>query len=78
MAPVPHAAVDLRVSNTSVLDLQHLQSRVECRWPKPENKHLPEYYYNLERHDKAKASIKHKYTPATKDNLLGIKNKFVR
>ncbi|TVY14767.1 hypothetical protein LARI1_G008250 [Lachnellula arida] len=79
MATVRHAPIDLRLPNTSALDLQHFQNRVERRRPKPKNKRPPEYYRNLiERHDKAKTAIKHKYSDATKDNLSGIKSKFMR
>jgi hypothetical protein len=60
-------------------DLQRLHSRVERRRPKQKISHPPEYYQNLiERHDKAKTAIKHKYADATKDNLSGIKSKFIR
>jgi hypothetical protein len=76
MAPRRHAPVDSRLQDTSVQDLHR---RVERRRPKPKSKRPPGYYQNLiERHDNLKATIRHRYADATKDNLSGIKSKFIR
>lgn len=74
-----HATVHPQLPHMSVLDLQHLHCRIERHRSKPKNRSPPEYYQNLiERHDKAKTAIKHKYADATKDNLLGIKGNFIK
>ena len=79
MAPVRPTDADSRLPVTSVQDLKRLNSRVERRRPKPKNKRPPEYYTSLiERFDTKKTAIKHKYADATKDNLYGIRSKFIR
>jgi hypothetical protein len=79
MAPTRHAPVDPRLPDTSVQGLQLLHRRIERRRPKPKTQRPPGYYQNLiERHDNPKTTIKHRYADATKDNLSGIKSKFIR
>ena len=53
--------------------------RISLKYLLTWNRRQPEYYQNLiERHDTAKAPIKHRYDDATKDNLSGIRGKFIR
>jgi hypothetical protein len=79
MAPRRNAPVDPRLPKTLVQDLQRLHDRVERRRPKSKIKRPREYYQDLiEQHDSTKTVIKHRYSDTTKDNLRGIRGKFIR
>ena len=79
MGPRRNAPVDPRLPKTLVQDRQRLHDRVERRRPKSKIKRPREYYQDLiEQHDSTKTAIKHRYSDTTKDNLRGIRGKFIR
>ncbi len=65
-------------AEASSQNLKRLNSRVARRRPKTKNERPPEYYDELiEQLDKTPA-VKQNYSDASKDDLRGIRRKFIR
>ncbi len=65
-------------AEASSQNLKRLNSRVARRRPKTKNERPPKYYDELIKQLDKTPAIKQNYSDASKDNLRGIRRKFIR
>jgi hypothetical protein len=78
MAPIQDLTPNPRLPETSSQSIRRLFGRIERRRPKPRIEAAPEYYHDLIEELDNTTAIPQNYSDASKDNIRGIRVKFIR